>query len=140
MTSEDVKAWAADILKSLKRYTFNSIDPKVPRKVEEVDINLIGVLREAVKDDAGNPVTDDEGEPTYTYKIVGQDARGFFEPNQPDSTSTPHALNGYFTSEENAIAASKIYFNSATVDKINELKEKKAEIEKEIEELEKELQ
>lgn len=140
MTSENVKAWAADILKSLKRYTFNSIDPKVPRKVEEVDINLIGVLREAVKDDAGNPVTDDEGEPTYTYKIVGQDARGFFEPNQPDSTSTKHAMNGYFTSEENAIAASKIYFNSATVDKINELKEKKAEIEKEIEELEKELQ
>ena len=140
MTSENIKAWAADILKALKRYPFNSVNPATPQKVEECDINVAGVLREQAKDSDGNVVVDEEGNPTYTYKIVGHDSRGFFEINQPDSTSSSYAMNGYFTDEETAISVSKRHFNAATVDKINELKEKKAELEKEIEELEKELQ
>lgn len=140
MNDENVKEWAAEVLSSIKRYTFNSANPKTPQKVEDAGVDVVGVSRTVASDADGNPVADADGNPTYDYKIVGKDARGFFEIDQPDSTSRKYAMNGYFTSEANAINAAKLYFNSATVDKINELKEKKAELEKEIEDLEKELQ
>lgn len=123
-----IKEWAYSTLDSLKRYTFNSTNPKTPQRVEDVSINYIGIARE------------NEGQPAEEFKIVGFTGNEFFEINQPDSTSTKHAMNGFFTDEETAISASSRYFNSALIEKINELKEKKAELEKEIEELEKELQ
>lgn len=140
MNDENVKEWAAEVLSSLKRYTFNSVNPKTPQKVDDADVDVVGVSRTVASDDDGNPVMDKDGNPAYDYRIVGQDARGFFEIDKPDSTSSKYAMNGYFTSEANAINAAKLYFNSAVVDKINELKAKKSELEKEIEELEKELQ
>ena len=117
LLEKEIKEWANGLISTIKKYTFTKLNPDKPHEVEDISIDLVGM------DNEGNVAISSEGS-VLTVNAGWEDSLGFV---------------GIFTSQETAIAASKRFFYSEKSNELDQLKSKRKELDKQIEDLEREL-
>ena len=123
--TNEIVEWANGLSETIKKYEFDSITPDKPRvEPKEAEISIIGIDLSSGKVVIGTAASMTTGT-TYALNeaIPGNE----------------HFMFGYFTSLENAVSASKKYFNTEKAQELDKLKAEKEELERKIAELEKEL-
>ena len=116
-----VYAWAAELTEDLYRYDFNMINQDKPIKKTQIAIKSVTLNLET---NSIFVTTLSENERTYELNVMSGDK---------------HTAWGVFTSDKEAVVAAKRHFNQEKAQQLDDLRAQKADLEKQIKELEDEL-